>query len=122
MDNISHNIKQLRIHLKLTQSQFASKIGNKVHNIGAWEEGRATPSYKILQQIANIFSIPLTDLIETEIDENYFSRIDEQPAVYFNKESQSAVEFVRFLQEELKEKNKVIKALLEILKEGEKKE
>lgn len=121
MAYISHNLKMLRNHFKLTQSQLALKIGNKTHNIGAWEEGRGTPSYEILQQIANSFKIPLTDLVELEFDENYFSGLNEKPAIYFNHNSDSAQEMVRYLREELKEKNEIIKSLIEIIKEGEKK-
>ena len=121
MDVISKNIKQLRKHFKLTQAQFALKIGNKLHNVGAWEEGRGKPSYENLQRIANIFSIPVNDLIETELNDDYFTVINDKPAIYYNMKSESARELIEFLQEEIKEKNKIISQLLKIMnKEPEK--
>ena len=119
MATISHNIRLLRNHFKLSQSQFAAKIGNKTHNIRAWEEGRSTPSTKILQIISKEFSIPLNDLIQIELDELYFRSLKEDSAIYYNTESQSAIELISFLKKELEAKNHIIKSLIDIMKSGE---
>lgn len=63
MDNISLNIKHLRKINKLSQEDLATKLETKRHNIGAWEEGRATPSIDILIRLAKIFSITIDDLL-----------------------------------------------------------
>ena len=116
MATISHNIRMLRNHFKMSQSQFATKIGNKTHNIGAWEEGRSTPSTKILQIISKEFSIPLNDLIQIELDELYFRSLKEDSAIYYNTESQSAKELISFLKKELEAKNEIIKSLIDMMK------
>jgi len=122
MNFISQNIKSLRNHFNLTQDDLAIKIDTKRHNIAQWEIGRAHPSVDFLQRMCEIFDIPLNDLITKEIDESYFNNAEEQTAIYFNSQSKSATELVRFLQEELHEKNKIIKSLLEIIQEGDKKQ
>jgi transcriptional regulator with XRE-family HTH domain len=65
MSIVSENIKFLRKQLKLTQEQFASKIGIKRSLVGAYEEGRAEPNSELLIQMARLFNVSV-DLIISE--------------------------------------------------------
>jgi len=115
MNFIPHNIKTLRLHFNLTQDDLAIKIDTKRHNIAQWEIGRAYPSVENLLKLCKIFDIPIMDLISVEINEGYFAKAEEAPAIYFNHNSDSAKELVRFLQEQVKEQRETIKSLLEII-------
>jgi transcriptional regulator with XRE-family HTH domain len=65
MSIISENIKFLRKQLKLTQEQFAAKVGIKRSLVGAYEEGRAEPNLELLVSMARLFNISV-DVIITE--------------------------------------------------------
>ena len=61
---IANNLIKLRKKHDLTQNQLAEKINYSDNAISRWERGEVTPSIETLQQIANIFDIPLRSLIE----------------------------------------------------------
>ncbi len=63
MDIINANIKFIRKQKGLTQQKFADLIGIKRSSLGAYEEGRAKPSYATIQAIAKEFSISLDKLL-----------------------------------------------------------
>ena len=50
-------IKELRISLKLTQPEFAEKLGVTKRAVQEWEAGRRTPSEPVLRQIEQTFSV-----------------------------------------------------------------
>lgn len=119
MNYISQNIKTLRMHFNLTQDDLAIKIDTKRHNIAQWEIGRAHPNVLFLQKLCEVFTIPISDMISKEIDENYFIKAEEVTTIYYNNESKSARELIKFLQDQLKEKDKIINKLLDQLKKHE---
>lgn len=57
--NIGNKIKNLRKSRKMTQEDFASKIGVSRSTLSCYEIGQRTPSLKTLQEIAEIFGIGL---------------------------------------------------------------
>ena len=61
---IAKNLINLRKKHDLTQNQLASKINYSDNAISRWERGEVTPSIETLQQIAEIFGVPLRSLIE----------------------------------------------------------
>lgn len=119
MNFISQNIRTLRNHFNLTQDDLAIKIDTKRHNIAQWEVGRSHPSVEMLQKLCDLFEIPLNDVISKELDEHYFNKLEEQTAIYYNANSDSAITLVKFLQDELRAKNEIIKSLIEILNSGD---
>lgn len=62
------NLKFLRKSKKLTQAQFAEKVGLTRSVIGAYEEGRAEPKLQSLMIMAQYFDVSLDDLLLTPID------------------------------------------------------
>lgn len=61
---IANNLITLRKKNNLTQNELAEKINYSDNAISRWEHAEATPSIETLQQIADIFNIPLSSLIE----------------------------------------------------------
>ena len=57
--NIGNKIKNLRKSRKMTQEDFAAKIGVSRSTLSCYEIGQRTPSLKTLQEIAEIFGIGL---------------------------------------------------------------
>ena len=56
-------IKKMRKDLKLTQQQFAIKIGVSSATVSRWERGKQTPPIKKLKEIAAFFACSADDLI-----------------------------------------------------------
>ena len=70
MNKISKNLKKIRSVKSLSQSDLADIIGIGRHNIGAYEEGRATPKTETLIKIANIFSLELEKILTKDLTVN----------------------------------------------------
>ena len=69
MSLISENLKYLRKKKGLTQEQMAQEAGIKRSLLGAYEEGRAEPRVGTLLKFADIFGLPIEQLINTEQSE-----------------------------------------------------
>jgi len=121
MNYIAQNIKAIRKQNGLTQAEFALKINNKRDNIASWELGKSLPSVEILQVISDIFHINLTELISADLSEKFDDNMlqESHSEIYYKHNSKSAVELVKFLQDELKVKNEVIKSLLKVINKKE---
>ena len=83
------NLKHLRQKYNMEQLELAHRLGRKSSSsISEWEKGRYTPKAGILNDIATIFNIPLTKLMnedlssssETTLDKitNISSKLDEE--------------------------------------------
>ena len=67
MDVINANIKFIRKQKGLTQQGFATAIGIKRSSLGAYEEGRARPSYDTIQSISRKFNISIDRLLTEDL-------------------------------------------------------
>lgn len=61
---IANNLISLRKKNNLTQNQLAEKLNYSDNAISRWEHAEVTPSIETLQQVADIFQVPLRSLIE----------------------------------------------------------
>ena len=61
---IAKNLISLRKKHHLTQNELAEKLNYSDNAISRWEHAEVTPSIETLEQIANIYNVPLTSLIE----------------------------------------------------------
>jgi repressor LexA len=61
MDNgiiLSAKIKCLREKRGLSQERFGSKIGVSGKSISAYENGRCTPTVKVLESMSRVYNVP----------------------------------------------------------------
>ena len=63
---IAKNLSTLRKKNNLTQNELAEKLNYSDNAVSRWEHGEVTPSIETLQQIANIYSVSLSSLIEDD--------------------------------------------------------
>ena len=62
INDIGERIKKYRTSIKMTQKDFASRLGVTGASVSAYENGTRLPSYEILVKIANILGIS-TDML-----------------------------------------------------------
>ena len=61
---IAKNLISLRKKHHLTQNELAEKLNYSDNAISRWEHAEVTPSIETLEQIAIIYNVPLSSLIE----------------------------------------------------------
>lgn len=59
----SANLKALRENAGLTQSQLADKLHTTQRKVSHWERGNVEPDLASLWSIADLFDIPVDELI-----------------------------------------------------------
>lgn len=62
MVDLGGRIKQLRQEQKMTQVEFAERLGVTKSTVSAYESGTRQPSYEVLLKMARIFKVS-TDLL-----------------------------------------------------------
>ncbi len=66
--NFAKNMRYLRKENHLSQNEIAEKLGYKSFTtIQKWEDGTATPSYKVISKIADIFNVDVEDMMNTDL-------------------------------------------------------
>ena len=84
MENIKEVIKDNLINLRkqnnLTQIELAKKLNYSDKAVSRWENGEVTPDVEVLQNIADIYGVPLTYLFEKEHFEE--ANVDSSPKQY----------------------------------------
>ena len=60
--NVGKNIKQLRLHKKMTQSQLAERLGVSSQAVSKWEKDINAPDIALLPEIAKIFGVSIDEL------------------------------------------------------------
>lgn len=68
MVDVGNRIKELRMSQKITQSEFAMRLGVTKSAISSYENGSRLPSYDILIKISRIFKVS-TDYLLGCVDE-----------------------------------------------------
>jgi len=64
----ANNMRFLRKKKQLSQDKIAELLGYKSFTtIQKWEDGTATPSYKILSKLAEIFEVDVNDFMNTDL-------------------------------------------------------
>ena len=65
---IGNNIKYLRKTNKLTQSELAEKLNYSNKAVSRWESGEVIPDVVTLNNICNLFNIPISNIFEENIE------------------------------------------------------
>lgn len=64
--SLSKNVKIKRKELKLSQEYIAEQLGVSRQAVSKWETGQSEPTAKNLRELADLFGISLSELIEPE--------------------------------------------------------
>lgn len=71
----SNNIRFLRKQRNLTQGELAEMVGYKSFTtIQKWETGDSEPNMGVLRQLADIFHLSISELMETDLESKATSR------------------------------------------------
>ena len=63
MEILGEKIKEYRTSIKMTQQDFAYRLGVTGASVYAYENGTRTPSFDVLVRIANILGVTTDDLL-----------------------------------------------------------
>lgn len=73
--SFSSNIRFLRKQRNLSQEELAEMVGYKSFTtIQKWETGDSEPNMGVLRQLADIFHISISELVETDIEKRTLGR------------------------------------------------
>lgn len=86
---LQENIKTFRKERGLTQEELAIRVNVVRQTVSKWEKGRSVPDADLLQRIAEVLEVQVSQLLgeETEMEQNrneiaeQLSRINEQLAI-----------------------------------------
>ena len=104
--DIGENIKAVREHHNMSQSDFAKLLNMTASAVSAWELGTREPRIKNLRQIADLFQIPMSELMNGDVETYYKTKKSPAPAAAETREIS------------LEETDKLLVAL-GLIKEGE---
>lgn len=92
MDNIKFGkfIKQLRAENNMTQKQLAEKLFITDKAVSKWERGLSLPDISLLENIAEIFGVTVSELVNGERDTS--SNDEEDPDTYQKSELKDTVD------------------------------
>jgi len=65
-EKVGKFIKKLRIDNKLTQAEFADKLGVTYQAVSKWENGKNVPDIATLKDISNLFNVDIDEIISGE--------------------------------------------------------
>ncbi len=68
MSNIHSNIKVLRTEARLSQEEFAEKLGVNVETVKLWEKGKLDPTSSQITKMCPILRIHEEDFLERDIE------------------------------------------------------
>lgn len=77
MNNLSNNLKKLRLEKDYTQEQIAEKLGVSSKAVSRWECGTSFPDIMMLPEIARLYCVTVDDLYteKTVAYNNYAQRL-----------------------------------------------
>lgn len=73
MQYIHNNLRFLRNQKGMTQQAFAEELGIKRSSLGAYEEGRAKPSYEVLARLTELFPVTMDQLVKEDLSQRAWS-------------------------------------------------
>ena len=101
------NLKYLRQRNNIEQLELAERLGRKSpSSISEWEKGRYTPKAGVLSDIAKIFNVPLSKLMNEDITKSSITTLDKISHVSSELHPHRQEKVLDFAQAELTDQNK----------------
>ena len=102
-ENVSKNLRKLRLEKKLTQEQVAEKLGVSAQSVSRWETAASFPDIMLLPEISKVYGVLVDDLFKKNPEgySNLASRLVAEFEVYYNNEDFMAAvaEYERMIKE-----------------------
>lgn len=77
--DISRNIKALREHHNLSQSDLAKLLDVSDKAVSTWENGRREPRMGVIEKLASAFNLQISDIVDKDLDAYYKSKNSPTP-------------------------------------------
>lgn len=77
--DISRNIKALREHHNLSQSDLAKLLDVSDKAVSTWENGRREPRMGVIEKLASAFNLQISDIVDTDLDAYYRNKNSPTP-------------------------------------------
>ena len=101
------NLKYLRQRNNIEQLELAERLGRKSpSSISEWEKGRYTPKAGVLSDIAKIFNVPLSKLMNEDITKSSITTLDKISHISSELHPHRQEKVLDFAQAELTDQNK----------------
>lgn len=78
--DIARNIKALREHHNMSQSDLAKLLDVSDKAVSTWENGRREPRMGVIQKLALAFNLQISDIVEKDLETYYKSKTSPAPA------------------------------------------
>ncbi len=93
------NLQYLRKERHLTQTELANKINVDQTTIGRWEDGNREPTVGNVSNIADVFNITITDLLDKDLSQenNSYDELELLYSKYKDVIPDSDKETIRFV-------------------------
>ncbi len=82
-ENVSKNLRKLRLGKKLTQEQVAEKLGVSAQSVSRWETAASFPDIMLLPEISRLYGVLVDDLFKDDL-QGYDKLSDRLVAVYYD--------------------------------------
>ncbi|MBE5931622.1 MAG: helix-turn-helix domain-containing protein [Lachnospiraceae bacterium] len=82
-ENVSKNLRKLRLEKKLTQEQVAEKLGVSAQSVSRWETAASFPDIMLLPEISRLYGVLVDDLFKDDL-QGYDKLSDRLVAVYYD--------------------------------------
>lgn len=79
-NNLSNNIKELRLRKKLTQQQLADRLHKGCSTVRMWELGKSSPDSDTLIELSKIFNVS-TDYLLSFSDTMSIDKKETEPVI-----------------------------------------
>jgi len=66
-ENVSKNLRKLRLEKKLTQEQVAEKLGVSAQSVSRWETAASFPDIMLLPEISRLYGVLVDDLFKDDL-------------------------------------------------------
>ena len=77
---LGDNIKELRKQKGYSQETLAEQLNVVRQTVSKWEKGYSVPDAEMLEKIANLFEVPVSDLLDSYIPEKENSSVSNEIA------------------------------------------
>lgn len=69
--HFAKKIKELRKENNLTQEQLGKLLNMTKTGISYWESGKSEPSFETIEELAEIFNVSISELIDSEYNDGF---------------------------------------------------